>query len=58
MIACFMYADAGHPKVEDQQQQSIPDDSTSESAPSSGIVKNLMNEDDMKASYAIDSLVC
>ncbi|KAL6181360.1 hypothetical protein ACLB2K_048015 [Fragaria x ananassa] len=49
-------ADAGHPKVEDQQQQSIPDDSTSESAPSSGIVKNLMNEDDMKASYAIDSL--
>ncbi|XP_061988018.1 general negative regulator of transcription subunit 3 isoform X1 [Rosa rugosa] len=49
-------ADAGHPKVEDQQQQNLPDDSTSESAPSSGLVKNLMNEDDMKASYAIDSL--
>ncbi|XP_050375903.1 general negative regulator of transcription subunit 3 isoform X1 [Argentina anserina] len=49
-------ADAGHPKVEDQQQQSVIDESTSESSPSSGLVKNLMNEDDMKASYAIDTL--
>ncbi|KAK9925664.1 hypothetical protein M0R45_022935 [Rubus argutus] len=47
-------ADAGHSKVEDQQQQNIPDDTTSES--SSGLVKNIMNEDDLKASYAIDSL--
>ncbi|XP_009355951.2 general negative regulator of transcription subunit 3 isoform X3 [Pyrus x bretschneideri] len=48
--------DASHPKVEEQQQQqNIPDDSTADST-SSGLVKNLMNEDDLKASYAIDSL--
>ncbi|KAI5330629.1 PREDICTED: general negative regulator [Prunus dulcis] len=50
-------ADVGHPKVEDQQQQqNTPDDSTVDSTPVSGLVKNLINEDDLKASYAIDSL--
>ncbi|XP_048443858.1 CCR4-NOT transcription complex subunit 3-like isoform X4 [Pyrus x bretschneideri] len=48
--------DASHPKVEDQQQQNIPDDSTADSTPNSGLVKNLMNEDDLSASYTIDSL--
>ncbi|KAM0980288.1 hypothetical protein ACFX13_016278 [Malus domestica] len=49
--------DVSHPKVEDQQQQqNIPDDSTADSTPNSGLVKNLMNEDDLSASYAIDSL--
>ncbi|XP_070680343.1 uncharacterized protein [Malus domestica] len=48
--------DVSHPKVEEQQQQqNIPDESTADST-SSGLVKNLMNEDDLKASYAVDSL--
>ncbi|KAJ9695682.1 hypothetical protein PVL29_010917 [Vitis rotundifolia] len=49
-------ADVGHVKAEDQQQQqNVSDDSTMESAPSSGLGKNLMNEDDLKASYAMDT---
>lgn len=48
-------ADVGHVKAEDQQQQqNVSDDSTMESAPSS-LGKNLMNEDDLKASYAMDT---
>ncbi|XVE62899.1 hypothetical protein DITRI_Ditri06bG0156500 [Diplodiscus trichospermus] len=49
-------ADVGHSKVEEQQLQNLPDDSCSEAVPNSGIAKNLMNEDDMKAPYAVDSL--
>ncbi|XVF57320.1 hypothetical protein PTKIN_Ptkin06aG0195700 [Pterospermum kingtungense] len=48
-------ADVGHAKVEEQQSQNLPDDSSSEAVPISGIAKNLMNEDDMKAPYATDS---
>lgn len=47
-------ADVGHAKVEEQQPQNLPDDSSSE-VPISGIAKNLMIEDDMKAPYTIDS---
>lgn len=48
-------ADVGHVKAEDQQQQqNVSDDSTMESAPSS-LGKNLMNEDDLKAPYAMDT---
>lgn len=46
-------ADVSLPKNEEQQHPS--DDSTVESAPSSGLGKNLMNEDDLKSSYAIDA---
>ncbi|XVF06238.1 hypothetical protein REPUB_Repub06bG0030500 [Reevesia pubescens] len=48
-------ADVGNAKVEEQQPQNLPDDSSSEAVPTSGLAKNLMNEDDMKAPYAIDS---
>ncbi|XP_059462361.1 uncharacterized protein LOC132191387 isoform X3 [Corylus avellana] len=49
-------ADVGAAKVEEQQQQqNLPDDSIVDSTSGSGLGKNLMNEDDLKASYAIDS---
>ena len=52
------HVDVGHVKAEDQQQQqNVSDDSTMESAPSS-LGKNIMNEDDLKASYAMDTSVC
>lgn len=51
-------ADVGSAKVEEQQQQqNLPDDSTVDSTTGSGLGKNLMNEDDLKASYTIDSPV-
>lgn len=53
------HVDVGLIKAEDQQQQqNVSDDSTVESAPSSGPGKNLMNEDDLKTSYAMDTSVC
>lgn len=63
ILLCFdqelnTYADVGHAKVEEQQPQNLPDDSSSEAVPTSGLAKNLMNEDEMKAPYAIDSPVC
>ncbi|XP_044499732.1 general negative regulator of transcription subunit 3-like isoform X2 [Mangifera indica] len=49
-------AEVGHLKVEEQQQQqNLPEESTVESAPSPGLCKNLVNEDDIKVSYAMDS---
>ncbi|XP_022719256.1 CCR4-NOT transcription complex subunit 3-like [Durio zibethinus] len=48
-------ADVGNAKVEEQPLQNLPDNSSSEAIPTSGLAKNLMNEDDMKAPYAIDS---
>ncbi|XP_019243140.1 PREDICTED: general negative regulator of transcription subunit 3 isoform X3 [Nicotiana attenuata] len=48
--------DAGHSKVEDlQQQQTLPEDSSADSAANPGPGKNLLNEDDMKASYGLDN---
>eukprot|EP00262_Sarcandra_glabra_P009003 TRINITY_DN2297_c0_g1_i1.p1 TRINITY_DN2297_c0_g1~~TRINITY_DN2297_c0_g1_i1.p1 ORF type:complete len:861 (-),score=201.74 TRINITY_DN2297_c0_g1_i1:388-2970(-) len=45
-------ADVGHVKVEDQQQQQSPsDDMNAEPAISSGLTKNLVNEDDLKTPY-------
>ncbi|XP_062113532.1 general negative regulator of transcription subunit 3 isoform X2 [Humulus lupulus] len=49
-------SELGHAKVDEHQQQNLPDDSAVDSTvASSGIAKNLMNEDDMKAPYAVDS---
>ncbi|KAK7315646.1 hypothetical protein VNO77_34212 [Canavalia gladiata] len=49
-------ADVGNFSTEEpQQQQIILDDSGPESAASSGIGKNFMNEDELKSSYAVDS---
>lgn len=61
MSTClFVYkADVGHLKVEEQQQQqNLPDESTVESVPGPGLGKNVMNEDDLKVSYAMESPVC
>lgn len=41
-----------------QQQQSLTEDSSSESASNSGLGKNLAPEDELKASYPIDAPVC
>lgn len=57
----FVYhVDVGHLKADDQQQlQNVSaDDLTVESAPCSGLGKNIGNEDDLKASYAMDTSVC
>ncbi|RWR80388.1 CCR4-Not complex component [Cinnamomum micranthum f. kanehirae] len=49
-------ADAAHVKVEDQQQHQNPsDDLKTEPVTNSGLSKNLMNEDDLKFSYAADT---
>ncbi|EEF36934.1 conserved hypothetical protein [Ricinus communis] len=49
-------ADIGLSKVEEQQQpQNLPDDSIAESAPMSGLSKNLMNEDELKTPYTMDT---
>ncbi|XP_075637757.1 uncharacterized protein LOC142609918 isoform X2 [Castanea sativa] len=49
-------ADVGHVKVEEQQQQqNLPDESTIDSTTGSGLGKNLMNDDDLKTSHAIDT---
>lgn len=55
--------DVGHLKAEEQQQpQNLPDDSIPESAATSGLSKNLVNEDELKATYAMDtpvrSIIC
>ncbi|KAI4348439.1 hypothetical protein L6164_009163 [Bauhinia variegata] len=48
--------DIGSSKVEEQQQQqNLPDDSATESTASTGLGKNLINEDDLKSPYAVDS---
>ncbi|KAL2944202.1 CCR4-NOT transcription complex subunit 3 [Bienertia sinuspersici] len=39
---------------EDQQQQNLSEDSSVEITPGSGLTKNLMNDDDLKASYVKD----
>ncbi|XP_017252558.1 uncharacterized protein LOC108223027 isoform X2 [Daucus carota subsp. sativus] len=49
-------SDVGHAKVDElQHQPNVSDDSAAESSPRTGVVKNLMNEDDIKASYALDT---
>ena len=60
MIEYFlMYAaEVSHAKVDEQQQQNLPDNSAVDPATTSGLRKNPMNEDDLKATYAIDSPVC
>lgn len=56
----FLYdADVGNSRIEEQQQhQNFPDESTIESTASPRISKNLVVEDDLKSSYALDSPVC
>ncbi|XP_019055616.1 PREDICTED: CCR4-NOT transcription complex subunit 3-like isoform X2 [Nelumbo nucifera] len=50
-------SDVGHNKVDDQQQQNPSDDSSGEPTTSSGVNKNLMNEDDLKTPYSVDTPV-
>lgn len=38
-----------------QQQQILPEDSSADSSANAGLGKNLLNEDDMKASYGLDT---
>lgn len=53
-----MVADVGHSKAEElQQQQILPEDSSADSSVNAGLGKNLLNEDDMKASYGLDTPV-
>ncbi|KAJ8527568.1 hypothetical protein K7X08_015019 [Anisodus acutangulus] len=48
--------DTGHSKADElQQQQILPEDSSVDSAANAGLGKNLLNEDDMKASYGLDT---
>lgn len=47
--------EAGHAKIEElQQQQTLSEDSAADSTPNAGPGKNATNEDDLKASYALD----
>ncbi|RDY00173.1 CCR4-NOT transcription complex subunit 3 [Mucuna pruriens] len=57
MPGVFKDADVGNSKIEEQQQQhqNFPDESTTESTAGTGIGKNLINEDDSKSAYAVDS---
>ncbi|CAJ1793883.1 unnamed protein product [Sphenostylis stenocarpa] len=51
-------SDVGNSKIEEQQQhQNFSDEPTTESTASTGIGKNLINEDDSKSAYAVDSPV-
>lgn len=46
-------------KVEEmQQQQSLAEDSSADSAVNSGLGKNLVPEDELKSPYALDAAVC
>lgn len=47
--------DADISKVEEQQPQNLPDDSTAESVSTSGLSKNLVNEDELKTPYTMDT---
>ncbi|TMW95814.1 hypothetical protein EJD97_008309 [Solanum chilense] len=48
--------DVGHSKAEElQQQQILPEDSSADPSVNAGLGKNLLNEDDMKASYGLDT---
>ncbi|XP_028780174.1 CCR4-NOT transcription complex subunit 3 isoform X2 [Neltuma alba] len=56
MISSVSQDSDGNSKAEEhQQQQSTPDDSVSESTASNGLGKNLLNEEDLKSTYAVDS---
>ncbi|KAL8147125.1 hypothetical protein AgCh_004733 [Apium graveolens] len=56
MLTSHKDSDVGYTKVEElQHQQSFSDDLAAESSPRTSVVKNLMNEDDIKASYALDT---
>lgn len=58
-VSFIPVADVGHTKAEElQHQQTFSDDLAAESSPRTSVVKNLMNEDDIKASYAVDAPVC
>ncbi|KAJ9131920.1 hypothetical protein P3X46_034821 [Hevea brasiliensis] len=49
-------ADVGHLNAEEQQQpQNLPDDSIPESVATSGLSKNLVNKDELKTPYAMDT---
>lgn len=41
-----------------QQQQSLVEDSSVDSAVNSGLGKNIVSEDELKSPYALDNAVC
>lgn len=51
-------AEASQSKGDELQQNALPEDSSSEAVQNPGLGKNLMSDDDMKGSYALDSQVC
>ncbi|KAK4282142.1 hypothetical protein QN277_013554 [Acacia crassicarpa] len=56
MISSVSQDSDGNSKVEEhQQQQNTPDDSVSESTASNGLGKNLLSEEDLKSTYAVES---
>ncbi|PON33267.1 CCR4-NOT complex [Parasponia andersonii] len=48
-------SELGQSKVDEQQQQNLPDDSAADPTTSSGVAKNLLNEDELKAQYVVES---
>lgn len=53
-----MVADVGIAKTDElQQQQILPEDSSADSSANAGLGKGVLNEDDMKASYGLDTPV-
>lgn len=57
-IFLYYYTDVGNSKMEEQQHQNFADESTTEPTASTGIGNNLIIEDDLKSTYAVDSPVC
>lgn len=48
-------SEVSHAKVDEQQQQSLPNNSATDPTTTSGLGKNPVNEDDLKTTYVIDS---
>ncbi|XP_011034351.1 PREDICTED: general negative regulator of transcription subunit 3 isoform X2 [Populus euphratica] len=56
MSSAVKDAELGHSTVEEQQlKQNLPEDSTTESALTSGLGKSLVNEDELTSPYAMDT---
>lgn len=55
LLAGSRDAEASQSKGDELQQTVLPEDSSSEAVQNPGLGKNLMSDDDMKGSYALDS---
>lgn len=58
MLSFVHNAEVGVKIEELHNQQNLSDESAAESAMNTGVVRNLMSEDDLKASYGLDTPVC